>query len=544
MAYVISTSGNISRSVANAAVSCGFSPQYFAAIRPFGMAFDFNPNTMYKRCVGDHSSDENDWSLIMEDDAILSDKLTPIEAYDLASRGLAEINRRLAKSQNPLQHGFAYFGMCRGNCLNKALGGFLGVNCKGLCTHAYAVTKLVAQHLSDLVYNEKLLNNPNVKIDADQALLEYFARPDAVIRPYLLGDNLPQRGILVQYIPTEKMKSYHGGTSLHSNKFIHMNCYHFSPDTRWGSPGLVKEGFHSTTNNSTINGIAKPLSIGDAMFTYAALVEICFRWKTHPDYCASSFIANNANIPSVSAMRTVFSIPLPASYLQCRHPQQDGRKNVNYLLVDSFNAKVFLQPSDTVFVGRFDSHRYFNSRHSHTMQLLQSRFTFPLPVKIKSRQLFLSSQEIATRTPGEKVSSNLTAGGWNNVACVVASKESWVHKWAYYERAKNFLLQRTPPVDIFAVFLEDGYNFPAELVKLVTSKELSVVSGYRFVSAMSSNQDYNYSDEEYSILLLHRLSQCQSLILSGSTLSWWAGWLALNASVVLAPSDGDVPSEL
>lgn len=61
MAYVISTSGNISRSVAHAAVSCGFSPQYFAAIRPFGMTFDFNPNTMYKRCVGINQSNEENF---------------------------------------------------------------------------------------------------------------------------------------------------------------------------------------------------------------------------------------------------------------------------------------------------------------------------------------------------------------------------------------------------------------------------------------------------------------------------------------------------
>lgn len=67
--------------------------------------------------LGDLSSEENDWSLIMEDDAILSDNLSSKEAFDLVSRGLAEINRRRAGSQNPLQHGFAYFGMCRGNCL-------------------------------------------------------------------------------------------------------------------------------------------------------------------------------------------------------------------------------------------------------------------------------------------------------------------------------------------------------------------------------------------------------------------------------------------
>ena len=412
------------------------------------------------------------------------------------------------------------------------------------------MTRLVAQQLSDLVYNENLLNNRNVKIDADQALLEYFSRPDAVIRPYLLGDNLPQRGILVQYMSTDKKKSYHGGTSLHSNQFIQMHCYHFSPDIRGSSHGLAREGFHSSSiNSSTGSGvITKQLSIGDAMFTYAALVEICFRRKTHPDYCASSFIANDANIPSVSAMRTVFNIPLPASYLQCRHPLYDDKKKmkkVNYFIVESFNAKVFLQASDTVFVGRMDSHRYFNSRNSFAVQLLQSRFIFPLPVRTKSHQVFRSSKEIAARIGSEKkVSTNLTVVDRNNVACVVAStKESWVHNRAYYDRAKNFLLQRFPPVDIFAVFFEDGYQIPAaEIVQSVTtSNDESTVSGYRFVSAMVSNQDYNSSmgyDGEYSFLLLHRLSQCQTLILSGSSLSWWAGWLALNASVVIAPSDG------
>lgn len=61
IAYVISTSGNISRSVANAAKSCGFSPQYFPAVRPFGLAFDFNPSNMYKHCVGiyNNSHEEN-----------------------------------------------------------------------------------------------------------------------------------------------------------------------------------------------------------------------------------------------------------------------------------------------------------------------------------------------------------------------------------------------------------------------------------------------------------------------------------------------------
>ena len=55
-AFVISTSANISHAVAHAAKSCGFSPQYFPAVRPFGAAFDFNPGSMYKRCVGIYNS--------------------------------------------------------------------------------------------------------------------------------------------------------------------------------------------------------------------------------------------------------------------------------------------------------------------------------------------------------------------------------------------------------------------------------------------------------------------------------------------------------
>lgn len=52
----------------------------------------------------------------MEDDAVLSENVTSIAAMDVVSRSLAEIDQRRAKSPTPLQHGFAYFGMCRGDC--------------------------------------------------------------------------------------------------------------------------------------------------------------------------------------------------------------------------------------------------------------------------------------------------------------------------------------------------------------------------------------------------------------------------------------------
>ena len=66
--------------------------------------------------LGDPSITENEWSLIMEDDAILSENVTSIAAMDVVSRSLAEIDQRRARSPTPLQHGFAYFGMCRGDC--------------------------------------------------------------------------------------------------------------------------------------------------------------------------------------------------------------------------------------------------------------------------------------------------------------------------------------------------------------------------------------------------------------------------------------------
>jgi hypothetical protein len=436
------------------------------------------------------------------------------------------------------------------------LDGILGVNCRGLCTHAYAVTKLVAQHLFDLVYDEKLLNNPNVKIDADQALLEYFARRDAVIRPYLLGFHLVvskayKRGIMVQYVQKEKKKYYHGGTSLHGNNFVEMNCYHFSPNSRVST--LSKEDFHringsgSSSSSSSSSGENNPLSIGDAMFTYAALVGICFNKKTHPDYCASSFIANAANFSSVSALRTVFNIPLPADYLQCRYPQNTSKK-VSYLNVNSYNTKVYQRPSDTVFVGRMNSYRYFYSGSgsggsSIAGQLLRSRFTFPLSLQALSHQVFRSPQEMVALADSKSASSHLAAVDSPRVACLVATKETWAQKSAYYQRAIGYFMQRSPPVDIFAVFFEDAYDYqiPPELGQLVQSKTpgKSPKAAYKLISAISNIQDYNSTignSEHYSFVLLHRLSLCQALILSGSSLSWWAGWLATNATAVFAPS--------
>ena len=58
----------------------------------------------------------DDWSLILEEDAAISPQINASIVYDLVFQSFNEIKSRNSHLRHPLKNGFAYLGMCRGNC--------------------------------------------------------------------------------------------------------------------------------------------------------------------------------------------------------------------------------------------------------------------------------------------------------------------------------------------------------------------------------------------------------------------------------------------
>ena len=435
----------------------------------------------------------------------------------------------------------------------KSLGGLLGTNCYGLCTHAYAVTKLVAKYLPGAVFNAKVLNDRRIKLDADQALLEYFQTQKGQIEPYLIGFNYiyktfkdskmvqSYKGIIIQNSTNTNKASYHGGTSLHSNGFIKTTCFHFH---------------HLEVNVSRKSGPSDEtrVSVGDTLFAYASLVGLCYNRSTHPDYCASSYIANDANITAISVLKLAFHIPLPSDYLRCPFgpiSSPSGNANVpsSFFSVNGYSPKAVLQPSGTIFTGRLTSPRLFEDS-SLAGALLRSRLVFPSFYAARSAKLFLSQEEITHMADGRKKKRKRKQ---ENVVCVLASIDSISLQKDFYDAAlKAFRKMRS--FSVFAVFnermnlwgrqREDHFhdiNYYQHIIEVlqISAAGSHVLKAARNISYQMISQHYS-TETDRGLILLHRLSQCQNMILSGSALGWWAGWLNRNATIIVPRSENSL----
>lgn len=97
--------------------------------------------------ANDKTSKESSWSLILEDDARMNWDANKPAA--LVKRSLHQIGMK--------GYGLVYLGICDPICKDTALDGSLGINCKGACTHAYAVTKARARTYFKEMYGESTI---------------------------------------------------------------------------------------------------------------------------------------------------------------------------------------------------------------------------------------------------------------------------------------------------------------------------------------------------------------------------------------------------
>lgn len=298
-AYIVSTKLHISDDVIVSAKACGFLPQKLPPKLPFGEHYKYNKKIMYESCFGvpgrtilpfesssyasstslaeislicshryaldliahDSTTQDSDWALIMEDDAVLNPQV-PLDSARLYS--LEAI--KAARSQNPVE-GFIYFGICAEGCSQKHSvltnnSYSIGMYCYGFCTHAYAVTKSTAKTVFSDVYNNVFLKSCPLQID--QAYREYFSSKRSRINAMVAGvnfhspDEFSHTGLMHQCNRTTKAKST--GTALTSNVFRPQACF------------IVR------SNGATVHQL---------MQQYVTLVNICLLRQLDPHHCAS-----------------------------------------------------------------------------------------------------------------------------------------------------------------------------------------------------------------------------------------------------------------
>lgn len=260
------------------------------------------------------------------------------------------------------------------------------------------------------------------------------------------------------------------------------------------------------------------------MFQYAALVGLCISRGHNPDKCAVLKSLNEKNSKW---------LPIDEffSYFQIRNPpcRRNGNKFTEHSekILGSggvgFDPALVLQKEGTLLDGYFQSYRYFSDQKSK--DFLLQKFKFPLAANLKANY-FLS--DIASKIPS--VEYKLVCLSCRRGDKSMSNTSNIYNRWAlsvdYYQKALQSYREKYKKIAV-VVFTGGGVGKQWREADLQWTRE-NIIDKFQnkdtlFFSDRKINADHFVS--------LRVMTLCPNLIISSSTYSWWAAYLAGNASI-------------
>jgi GR25 family glycosyltransferase involved in LPS biosynthesis len=531
-AYIISNNRTHLEEAFKVALNCGFSPVKFEAIKPTADRFqsldqmtDFcfqgtglsflksglsagevalvcSHRMIYDFIVEDNNIGENDWVMILEEDArIHPDAKNPSSMIETA----------ISRNDDANGYGFIYLGLCAPKCRDKFLGAIVGNSCVGYCTHAYALTKRRARTFFEELY----CSDGGLKISCgslcsktkwcqtDQSFKQHFSQNNKayLVAPHLKSpDNPKHSGLLYQCCRSDLVK--HSGTSLKSiDKILQL-------------PSVLK---------TECFGIQFSGRLGNLMFEYASLVGICIKRGYPAETCASLsgniLDLNKIDVPTSDLVRT-FNLSSPF----CPVGSNNYQEHSNSSNAISFDPEVFKQPVETVLRGYLQSYKYF---HPHAEQQIKKLYRFPSVVSDESLG-FLNRVEHALPTRDNLIACVSVRRG-DKVRLHNSGYNQWALSLNYYDKAIRLLRMKYKKLAL-VFFVGGGFN------KKIKLEDREWVKTHLMANLSANNVPVHLEPYDMShIVSMHAMSQCDALIVSSSSFSWWSGYLSRNTSTIIAP---------
>ena len=493
LAFIITTKTVLPNDIINSVVSLGFIPKIFPAIQPFHDLYS-DKSALYYGCfnnvsklekydntkfhslttlelslvcshyramqqfASDSEIQDNDWAIIMEDDAIL---VPSVNSSSAKSYFLAAINK---SNEINGQEGFIYLGLCMPKCRSHETTTYLGIDCYGYCTHAYALKKFTAKSIFFKFYNKQIITTSSLQ--TDQVFYNYFKNVPVQqrIQSFLVGegivspDNNGHFGIFFQCNRTSPKK----GTSLTGNTFKPLKCFELKSVSS---------------------------SLGEVMLEYAIIAEFCMSNNLQPVYCAS------LNKHSKELMVSNYSYELTISNLECKNP--------NYITIHR-NVIYYMS----------------NSQGTHTNQQLYSNNTVSNLFETNIRNYLIDIYK-STKEGSILYKSNNSIASNSNTICVCLPNKNHRNDNStttlqFYKTAVTHL--SSLPMNFQSFLFFGDISISSESDDKVLIKGLAS----HFNLTITTDQII-YINE---INLIRTLSHCHSIIFLNGLNNWWGAYLA------------------
>jgi hypothetical protein len=453
-----------------------------------------------QRIANDPDLRDNDWSVILESDARLHPNATS-KARALVETAINDHN------QNTSGYGFMYLGACAPTCTR--IIGSVGHNCHGHCTHALAVTKERAKTFFRELYCMKgpedapcgwMCGKKHCVIDG---MMNQFFSQQKSPSISLVGYNFKSPcahqhlGLMYQHRP-KKIK----GTTL----------------TRIGfSPMLPEASQDPRCFRTSFTG-----RLGNLMFEYAALVGACVTHGMQPEICAGFSIhdldRNNHMLPT-EMFHDIFAIPI----VSCpQNASMTYREHADSIYAIKYDAHLLEQPLGTSFQGYMQSYKYFH----HARSDIERLYSFPKDVILRTQAFFADIR---------RQSRN---GHHPEIACISIRRgdktrkkkgnvyDNWSISVDYYWKALDILRRRNRGMTF--VYLTGGGTTPRMVAEDRQWVKDTFITPHGGQASFLEPEDFKAANS------LHMMTECDNLVVSASSFSWWAGYLSKKDGMIIA----------
>jgi len=279
----------------------------------------------------------------------------------------------------------------------------------------------------------------------------------------------------------------------------------------------------------TCYGMIPHNRIGNLMFQYAALVGICARKGFSVDDCGVYFnqkapANQNNNLLPIKEFQQEFSL---TSAREC--PFQGAHIVEKVSGSNMFDASLFNATAGSVFNGFWQSWKYF---HPHASEIVKERFRFQ-PHHNQGASTFIDDIQ-------KKIQQQGFASDYHLVGMHIrrgdkvgnAFYNQWAISASFYMQAVEAMRRRVG--DKLAILVMTGGAPDAK----GNAEDVAWVQK-NIVAPLSSSGNtlvFTPPPDMHHLTAMRVLSLCPNMILGASSFSWWAAYLAPNATTIIAPN--------
>jgi hypothetical protein len=218
----------------------------------------------------------------------------------------------------------------------------------------------------------------------------------------------------------------------------------------------------------------------------------------------------------------LFAIPMVSCPINA---SMTYREHANSIHAIKYDAHLLEQPPGTSFQGYLQSYKYFH----HARSDIQRLYSFSNDVILRTQEFFVYVRRQSKNTSHREIACISIRRGDKTRMHKKGFYNDWSLSADYYRKALDILRQRNRNM-IFVYLIGGGTDSQMEVEDRQWVKDT-------FIIPRSEEASFLEPEDFTEANALHTMTECDNLVVSASSFSWWAAYLSSKNRLIIAPKE-------